>query len=150
MNRLVAAITRRTRVVVSASGTHPAHELRRWPRSTPREPLRSNRSWLAPLFRQCGEIAASRLFPDQIQNELHCRRPLLLSTRIVSALFQDVFVGPGKRFRALRQSRKGTPPESKYVVRRRFASNRATENPGLLSTAMSVPRRQRVSAMKSG
>ena len=142
----------RTRVVVSASGTHPAHEQRRWPRSPRREPLQSNRSWLAPLFRQCGEVAASRLFPDQVQNELHGRRPLLLCKRIGSALFQDVFVGPGKRFRygLLRQSRIGTPPGSKCVARRRFASNRATENPGLLSTAMPVPYRQRVSAMKSG
>jgi hypothetical protein len=53
-----------------------------------------------PLLRQGDHRTPAREVPDQIHDELHVGHPLPCEERIGAALFQDVFVGPGKWFRA--------------------------------------------------
>jgi hypothetical protein len=58
------------------------------------------RSSLGLLLRHCGEVAAARLIPNQIEDELHFGRPVLILTKIPTLLFQHRFVGSGKWFRS--------------------------------------------------
>jgi hypothetical protein len=63
------------------------------------EQLLKPRSLLSFLLAHRVKIIFAGLHPDKIENELHFGHPLFVGERMRGVLFQDVFVGSGKRFR---------------------------------------------------
>jgi hypothetical protein len=71
------------------------------------------------------KIIFAGLRPDKIENELHFGHPLFVGDRMRGVLFQDVFVGSGKRFRP----GKTRPPVSEYIEKRpQLSQSRGRQN----------------------
>src|SRR6266508_3147704 len=88
----------------------------------------------------CGEVPAARLRPDQIE-ELHFRHPLLVGDKDSWPFVSGCFRRLRKKVSSRSPVSKKTPPVSKYIARRRFVANWATQIPSQSLTARSVPRR---------
>jgi hypothetical protein len=81
------------------------------------------------------KIIFAGLHPDKIKNELHFGHPLFIGDRMLGVLFQDVFVGSGKRFRPEKTRRR----YRNTLSRRRLIQTGPLKCPASLSGAMLVP-----------
>jgi hypothetical protein len=93
------------------------------------------RSLLYLALTHRGEVTGARLRPDQIEDKLHVRHPLLSAPDDMQPFVSGRFRGVGKTV----SSRKNTPPVSKYIVPAALDPNWATEMPSELSGAMPMP-----------